>query len=91
MQVGEIDHEAEAHAVEDIAERAAEHHAERDLVALLFSRPSQTATADRDRPGHRDQHPAPDSGLGVEHPEGDPVVLGPAEIEDRQQHDLAPT
>ena len=36
MQVGEIDDIAEAQPVEDIAERPAEHHSQRDLVAALL-------------------------------------------------------
>ena len=35
MQVAEIDDEAKPYPVEDIAERPAEHHPERDLVAAL--------------------------------------------------------
>jgi hypothetical protein len=38
MQIGEVDHIAEADAIDDVAERAAEHEAERQrVVAALFA------------------------------------------------------
>src|SRR3546814_3870097 len=55
MQVGEVDDIAKAHAVDDIAERAAEDHRERDHVALrLFARhPEGDSGGDDSR--HRDE------------------------------------
>src|SRR5689334_11249476 len=58
VQVGEVDHIAVAHAIEDVAERSAQHHPERDLVDPVLLAPDPDGDADRDRAGQRDQHPA---------------------------------
>src|SRR6185369_14439028 len=88
VQVGEVDDIAVAHAVEDVAERTAEHHSERDLVEAVLFAPDPDSDADRDRARQRDQHPAAELGRRVEQAERDPVVLGVGEVEDRQQVDL---
>jgi hypothetical protein len=60
MQVGEVDDIAEPHPVEDVAERAAEHHPERRLVDPVALAPDPHRDSDRDRRSQADQHPAAD-------------------------------
>ncbi len=88
MQVGEVDDIAEAHAVDDIAERAAEDHRERDHIALcLFARHPE---GDRggDDPGHRDERPARRVGAAREHRQRNAAVFGPGQVEKAGELDL---
>ena len=88
MQVREVDHIAVAHPVEDVPERPAEDHAERDLVAAFLSsrvihKPTPTAiseVSDHQDPAHR-------VARRLEQAERDPVVLGVAQVEERQDLD----
>ena len=88
MQVGEVDDIAVPHPVEDVAERSAEHHSERNLVDPLLLAADPHGDGDGDGRGQRDQHPAPDRGRRVEQAERNAVVLGVGEVEERQQHQL---
>src|SRR5438445_10062011 len=88
VQVGEVDDIAEARAVEDVAERPAENHAQRRLVDAVPLAPDPHRDSDGDGRGQPDQHPAPDRVGRVQKPERNALVLGVGEIEDRQQHQL---
>src|SRR3954454_22772652 len=66
MQVRKVDHIAVQRPVEDVAERAAQHHAERDLVDPVLLAAQPISDADGDRAGQGDQHPAADLGGGVQ-------------------------
>ena len=77
MQVEEVDDIAEPHAIDDIAERAAEHEPEREPVAGLVLAPDPLRHADRDRRGHGDQQPAVGIVLRLGKPEADPEILAP--------------
>src|SRR3546814_9018360 len=85
MQVGEIDDEAMADAVEDITDRAAEDHREREDVALrLFARHPE-GDRDRDQRGDRDEGPALRVVAAREHRQRNAAILGPLQVEDRSE------
>src|SRR3954447_13587041 len=88
MEVGEVGDVAMADAVEDVSERAAEHHAQRDLIDPALLSPDPHCDGDGDRGRHRDQHPAPDCRRRVEQAERDAVVLGVGEVEEGHDHQL---
>src|SRR5258705_5443104 len=88
VQVGEVDDIAEPDAVEDVAERATEHHPERDLVGAVLLTPDPERDPERDRTRQRDQHPAADRVASVEQAERNALVLRVGQVEDRQQHQL---
>jgi len=79
---------AEAHPIEDVAERSAKHHSKCSLVeaVLLASNPDCNAGGD-DR-GEPDEHPAPDRIGRVQKSERDALVLGVGEVENREEHQL---
>src|SRR5690348_15374684 len=79
MKVGEVDDIAEADSVDDVAERSAQHHPERDLVEPVLLAPDPHRDADRDNRGHRHQHPPPDRVGRVQQAERDPLILGVGE------------
>src|SRR5690348_13016002 len=85
VKVGEIDDIAVQRPVEDVAERAAKHHAERDLVDAVLFAADPEGDADRDRARQPDQHPAADLRRGVQQPERNALVLRVGELEERQQ------
>src|SRR5690242_6425775 len=88
MKIGEVHDIAEADAVEDVAERPAEHHSERHLVDAVLRSSDPDRDADRDRGGERDEHPAADRVGRIQQAERNPLVAGEGEVEDRQQHQL---
>ena len=88
MQVGEIDDIAMERAIEDVAERAAQHHAQRRLVDAVLLTPHPDGDSDRDGAGQCDKHPASDVGRGIEQAERDADVLGVGELEEGQQVEL---
>src|SRR5947209_6685384 len=88
VQVGEVDDIAVPRAVEDVTERSAQHHAQRELVHAALFAPDPHRDSNGDGGGHRNQHPAAHVRLGVEQSERNAVVLGVSEIEDRQQYQL---
>src|SRR5215218_10188914 len=90
VQVGEVHDIAVPRAVEDVAERSAQHHPQRDLVHAVLLAPDPDGNADRYGGGQPNQHPASDLGRGIEQAERDPVVLRVGEVEDRQQSQLVP-
>src|SRR3954453_13313762 len=65
MQVGEIDDIAVERPVEDVAERSAEDHAQRDLVDAVLLAPDPVSDAECDRTGQRHQHPPSNLGRRV--------------------------
>ena len=89
MQIGEIDHIAIADPVDDIAERAAEDHRERNDVALcLFARHPDADRA-RDECGDRHERPARRVGAAGEHRQRNAAIFGPGEVEDVDDLDHA--
>src|SRR5437868_11269180 len=88
MKVEEVGDIAVKRAVEDVAERSAQHHPERGLVDPVLLAPDPHGDGNGDRTRRRDQYPPPDRVGGVEEAERNALVLGVGEIEDRQQHQL---
>ncbi len=74
VEVEEIDHVAEADPVEEIAERPAAEEAA-DKVRLPV-RPVDAACVIKGGEGERGDEQADEQALALEHPEGDPLILG---------------
>src|SRR3546814_7465370 len=85
MQVGEIDDEAVADAVEEVADRAAEDQRQRQHVATrLFARHPK-GDGYGDEGGDRDKSPALRIVAAREHRQRNAAIFCPLQVEDRRQ------
>src|SRR4029453_17550817 len=88
MQVEEVDHIAELHPIDDIPQRAAKDHRQRQLVSALLFLANPPGHADGDGGGDADQYPALRVAGCLGEAEADPVIMDPGQVEDRDQLQL---
>src|SRR4051812_20899484 len=90
MEVGEIEHVAEPHPIEDVAEGAAKHEREGDGVVAPLLAPKPEGDEGGDRGGESDQEPALGLAVGGQKAHRDARILQPFQLEEGQDLDRLP-
>src|SRR4030095_15634439 len=88
MKVQEVEYIAELHAVDDIPERSAQYHRQRQLVAARLFLANPPGHADRNCSRYSHQNPSLRVVLRLGEAEADSEIMDPCQVEDRQQVDL---